>query len=397
MDKYAGKSHLASLDTSVARLALNCVCLATRHACVAMATAVSVRLSRTPYDRRFDFSCFPLWMRVGLVGATGAVGLEILKSLVHRRVSVAELRAFGSERSFGSAVSLGEAQVQLQRLEKGCFVGLDIVFFAATTDVSQEWAPRAVADGAVVVDNSSFFRLDPTVPLVVPEINGEDISWHGGILANPNCTTAISLMALFPLHKLFGLQRVFASSYQAVSGTGQKAIRELEEQLSDIAMGRDVRPPQVYRHQICNNVIAQVDEFDEASGNTKEELKLLNEGRKILHLPSFRSSITCVRVPVQRAHSVSIVAQFERPVSLELAREALRAAPGVCYCEKNQHYPTPLMVSGSELVSVGRLRLDTASENGLAMWVVGDQLLKGAAQNAVQIAEIVFSNKNAKK
>ncbi len=334
-------------------------------------------------------------MRLGVVGVTGAVGVEILSSLHVRGVEVAELRLFASESSVGKTQPFRGEQVPVQGLGEECFKGLDLVLFAASKLVSERYAPLAVKQGAVVVDNSSFFRLDPTVPLVVPEINGADIAQHRGIIANPNCTTAISLMALFPLHKLFGLQRVFASSYQAVSGTGQKAIAELSQQMAEVAQGRTVTPPRVYRHQICNNVIAQVDEFDDASGYTKEELKLLNEGRKILHLPSFRSSITCVRVPVQRAHSVSIVAQFERPVSLEAAREALRHAPGVRLCEKNEDFPTPLQVSGSQLVWVGRLRLDSASDNGLALWVVGDQLLKGAAQNAVQIAEIVWQQKKA--
>jgi aspartate-semialdehyde dehydrogenase len=318
-------------------------------------------------------------------------------SLDVRAVEVAELRLFASEGSVGKTQAFRGEHVRVQGLSEECFQGLDLVLFAASKHVSERYAPLAVKQGAVVVDNSSFFRMSPEVPLVVPEINGGDISQHRGIIANPNCTTAISLMALFPLHQLFGLQRVFASSYQAVSGTGQKAIAELSEQMVEMAHGRSVSAPRIYRHQILNNVIAQVDEFDEATGSTKEELKLLNEGRKILHLPSFRSSITCVRVPVQRAHSVSIVAQFERPISLEAAREALRGAPGVRYCEKNEDFPTPLQVSGSQLVWVGRLRIDSASDNGLALWVVGDQLLKGAAQNAVQIAEIVWQQQKQKK
>jgi aspartate-semialdehyde dehydrogenase len=239
----------------------------------------------------------------------------------------------------------------------------------------------------VVVDNSSAFRMDPTVPLIVPEINAADVRGHQGILANPNCTTAITLMALYPLHQAFGVTRIFASSYQAVSGTGAAAIEELRRQVQQITSGQPVTR-EVYPHQIAFNVLPQVDSFLD-TGYTKEEMKLENEGRKIMHHASFRASVTCVRVPVYRAHSVAVSAEFTRPVSLEAARAVLAQAPGLDVVDDpaNRRYPMPLDVSGKYNCAVGRLRLDCALDNGLSFWVAGDQLLKGAALNAVQIAE----------
>ena len=259
--------------------------------------------------------------------------------------------------------------------------------FSAGGSISKEFGPIAAAAGCVVVDNSSAFRMDPDVPLVVPEINGADVKRHKGILANPNCTTAITLMALYPLHQAFGVRRVFASSYQAVSGTGAKAVEELDRQVRDFAAGRPVTK-EVYPHQIAFNVLPQVDSFL-ATGYTKEEMKMENEGRRIMHHPTFRASVTCVRVPVFRAHSVAVSAEFERPVTLEAARAVLAMAPGLDVVDDpaNQSYPMPLDVSGRYNCAVGRLRLDCALDNGLCFWVAGDQLLKGAALNAVQIAE----------
>lgn len=242
--------------------------------------------------------------------------------------------------------------------------------------MSQEWAPKAVAKGCVVVDNSSYFRS--TCPLVVPEINAMDIKAHKGIIANPNCTTAITLMALWPLHQLFHCERVFASSYQAVSGTGARAIDELKHQLAgDMTVS-------VYPAQIAHNVIPQVDTMLD-TGYTKEEMKMENEGRRIMHHDTFQASVTCVRVPVFRAHSVAVTAQFSKPVNLEEAKRALSHMPGLDLIEHG--LPMPLNVAGKENVQVGRLRVDCASANGLSFWVVGDQLLKGAALNAVQIAD----------
>jgi aspartate-semialdehyde dehydrogenase len=231
--------------------------------------------------------------------------------------------------------------------------------------------------------------MEPDVPLVIPEINGEDLRAHRGLIANPNCTTAVALMAIHPLHRIFGVRRVFAASYQAVSGSGARAIEELREQVESAPQDRPLTP-RIYPHPIAFNVLPHVDIFLE-SGYTKEEMKMQNEGRKIMHLPEFRASVTCVRVPVYRAHSVAISAEFERKVSVEQAREALTKAPGLELIDEPQknRYPTPLNAAGKDNCQVGRVRLDCAFENGLSFWVSGDQLLKGAALNAVQIAELL--------
>ena len=231
--------------------------------------------------------------------------------------------------------------------------------------------------------------MDSEVPLIIPEINGQDVKQHDGLIANPNCTTAVALMAIYPLHRAFGIRRVFAASYQAVSGSGARAIAELKNQVKAATQDRQC-PAQVYPHPIAFNVLPHVDVFLE-SGYTKEEMKMQNEGRKIMHLPDFRASVTCVRVPVYRAHSVAISAEFEKKVSVEQAREVLAKAPGLELLDEplQNRYPMPLNVAGKDNCEVGRVRLDCALENGLAFWVSGDQLLKGAALNAVQIAELL--------
>ncbi len=326
---------------------------------------------------------------VAIVGASGAVGQEMLDVLARRRFPVGKLRALGSARSAGKTVEFQGEALPIELLTAASFEGVDIALFSAGASISREFAPIAVQAGAVVIDNSSAFRLDEDVPLVIPEINGGDAASHRGIIANPNCTTAVTLMALAPLHQAFGVRRVFAASYQAVSGTGAQAIAELRGQVEALATGRGITP-EVYPHQIAFNVLPHVDSFLD-NGYTKEEMKMQNETRRILHLPDFRASVTCVRVPVYRAHSVAVNAEFERPVSLEKAREALAAAPGLQVVDEpaDQRYPMPLMSSGQDDCAVGRLRLDCALDNGLAFWVSGDQLLKGAALNAVQIAELL--------
>ena len=327
--------------------------------------------------------------RVAIVGASGAVGQELLDVLTRRRFPVASLRLLGSERSAGkTAVFRGET-LPIELLREDSFAGIDLALFSAGASVSRKYAPAAVAAGAVVVDNSSAYRMDPDVPLVIPEINGADAAGHRGIIANPNCTTAVTLMALGPLHQAFGVKRVFASSYQAVSGTGARAIEELRTQVAAVSAGKEVRPD-VYPHQIAFNVLPQVDSFLE-NGYTREEMKMENEGRRILHLPGFRASVTCARVPVYRAHSVAVSAEFERPVNLADAYAALGNAPGLRVVDEPaiNRYPMPLGCAGRDDCEVGRLRLDCALDNGLAFWVAGDQLLKGAALNAVQIAELL--------
>jgi aspartate-semialdehyde dehydrogenase len=299
------------------------------------------------------------------------------------------LRLLASKRSAGKSLNFRGETLAIEELTPSSFEGVDIALFSAGGGISKEWGPEAVKAGAVVVDNSSAFRLDESVPLVVPEINAQDALSHQGIIANPNCTTAITLMALYPLHQAFGVERVFASTYQAVSGTGAQAIVELENQVRQLSQGEDVSP-EVYPHQIAFNVLPHVDSFL-PEGYTREEMKLENEGRKIMHHPSFRASVTCVRVPVYRAHSIAISAEFQQPVDLQRAQDILSRAPGLDVVDDPQQnqYPLPLLASGKDHCQVGRLRVDCALDNGLCFWVAGDQLLKGAALNAVQIAELL--------
>ena len=326
---------------------------------------------------------------IAIVGATGAVGAELLRVLERRNFPVAGLRAISSARSTGKSVRFHDEPIPVQELGEHSFDNIDIAFFSAGGEVSREFVPVARQSGAIVVDNSSVFRMDSDVPLVIPEINAADAYNHSGVIANPNCTTAIALMAIYPLHRAFGVRDVFAASYQAVSGSGTRAIDELREQVKNALQDRQLTA-QVYPHPIAFNLLPHVDSFLE-SGYTKEEMKMQNEGRKIMHLPEFRASVTCVRVPVYRAHSVAISAQFDQPVSVERAREVLAEAPGLELVDEpeNNRYPMPITVAEKDNCQVGRVRVDCAFDNGLSFWVSGDQLLKGAALNAVQIAELL--------
>jgi aspartate-semialdehyde dehydrogenase len=327
---------------------------------------------------------------VAIVGATGAVGVEMMKTLEKRSFPTGGLTLLASARSAGKTLPFAGRNVEVRELTQKSFEGVDIALFSAGASISREFAPAAVKAGAVVVDNSSAFRMDDAVPLVVPEVNPEDIARHKGIIANPNCTTAITLMALYPLHQAFHVKRIFASSYQAVSGTGAMAIEELRRQVAQVVANEPVTK-EVYPHQIAFNVLPHVDSFL-PNGYTKEEAKMENEGRKIMHHPGFRASVTCVRVPVYRAHSVAVSAEFERPVSVEAAREVLHKAPGLDVVDnpEKKEYPLPLYAAEKYNCQVGRLRMDCAMDNGLCFWVAGDQLLKGAALNAVQIAECLL-------
>jgi aspartate-semialdehyde dehydrogenase len=324
---------------------------------------------------------------VAVVGATGAVGVEMIKTLERRTFQVASLTLLASARSAGKKLKFRGDEIAIKELGGNSFQGMDIALFSAGGNISKEFAPVAASAGCVVIDNSSAFRMEESVPLVIPEINAADISLHKGIIANPNCTTAITLMALYPLHQAFHVKRIFASSYQAVSGTGAKAIEELERQVGQIVGGRPVTK-EVYPHQIAFNVLPHVDSFL-PSGYTKEEMKMENEGRKIMHHPAFRASVTCVRVPVYRAHSVAVSAEFAKPVTVDSARAVLSRAPGLDLVDdpEKKEYPMPLYTAEKYNCQVGRIREDCALENGLCFWVSGDQLLKGAALNAVQIAE----------
>ncbi|MGI8432379.1 MAG: aspartate-semialdehyde dehydrogenase, partial [Chthoniobacterales bacterium] len=302
---------------------------------------------------------------VAIVGATGAVGIELLRVLERRGFPLADLRLLASPRSAGKKLAFRGGDLEVAALDEDSFRGIDLAFFSAGSGTAKKFAPIANQAGAVVIDNSSAFRMDDSVPLVIPEINPDDAHGSRGIIANPNCTTAVALMALYPLHRAFGLRRVFAASYQAVSGTGARAIEELKKQVEASVRGGSA-PPEVYPHPIAFNVLPHVDSFLE-NGYTREEMKLQNEGRKMMHLPDFRASVTCVRVPVYRAHSVAMSAEFEREVSLEKAHEVLAKAPGLDLVDDPQanRYPTPLDAAGKDNCQAGRLRLDCALENGL--------------------------------
>src|SRR6516162_9044805 len=264
---------------------------------------------------------------VAVVGATGAVGVEMIKTLEKRNFPVGKLTLLASARSAGKKLKFRGEELPVQTLTKDAFAGVDIALFSAGGSISKEFAPIAARAGCVVIDNSSAYRMDDQVPLVIPEINPGDVRLHKGIIANPNCTTAITLMALYPLHQAFNVKRIFASSYQAVSGTGAKAIEELRRQVDQLVKGEQATR-EVYPHQIAFNVLPHVDSFLQ-DGYTKEEMKMQNEGRKIMHHPKFRASVTCVRVPVYRAHSVAVSAEFEKTVTVEAARQVLKDAPGL--------------------------------------------------------------------
>jgi len=326
---------------------------------------------------------------VAIVGATGAVGIELLRVIERRGFPVENLHLLASPRSVGRTLPFRSEEIVVEGLDQSSFSGIDLAFFSAGSKIAREFAPHARKAGASVIDNSSAFRMDDDVPLVIPEINPDDVRKHHGLIANPNCTTAIALMALYPLHRTFGLRRVFAASYQAVSGSGERAIDELRQQVDATVRG-DKIPVEVYPHQIAFNALPQVDSFLE-TGYTKEEMKFQNEGRKMMHLADFCASVTCVRVPVYRAHSVAISAEFDQPVSLDAALGALAKAPGLDLVDEPaaNRYPMPLDCAGKDNCQVGRLRLDCAFKNGLSLWVCGDQLLKGAALNAIQIAELL--------
>ena len=329
---------------------------------------------------------------IAVVGATGAAGTELLHVLERRNFPVASLRPIGSARSVGKAIQFSGNSIPVEKLDAGSFEKIDIAFFSAGGDVSRTFVPIACQADAIAIDKSSAFRMDPHVPLVVPEINAYDVKLHRGVIANPNCTTTVMLMALYPLHKIFRVHRVFAATYQAVSGSGTRGVEELTRQTSAFAKATADKPSSgsVFPHPIAFNLLPHVDSFLE-NGYTKEEVKMQDETRKIMHLPTLRVSATCVRVPVYRAHSVAVTAEFGRPISVQQAREVLSKAPGLDLVDEphSNQYPMPLNVAGKDNCQVGRVRLDCALDNGLSFWVSGDQLLKGAALNAVQIAELL--------
>ena len=326
---------------------------------------------------------------IAIVGITGAVGQEMINCLEERNFPVKELRPLASERSAGKKMNFRGNEIIIQELTEKSFEGIDIALFSAGGGISKTYAPIAAEAGAVVVDNSSAFRMDETVPLVVPEINPEEAQNHSGIIANPNCTTIVTLMGLNPLHKKWKALNIIASSYQAVSGSGAQGIEELKSQISAIANGNEIEK-KVYPCQIAHNVIPQVDIFLE-NGYTKEEMKMENEGRKILGTPNLKASVTCVRVPVYRSHSIAVTAQFESDPDIEEARILIDQADGVGIMDEPDSgiFPTPLDTTNKDDCLVGRVRKDIVLDKALSFWVVGDQVRKGAALNAVQIAELL--------
>ncbi len=326
---------------------------------------------------------------VAILGATGAVGQEMMKILEERNFPVGKLIPLASARSAGKTLKFKGEDVTIQEACDTAFEGVDIVLGAAENDIAERFAPAIVKAGAVFVDNSSAFRLDPNVPLIVPEVNPEDAKNHKGIISNPNCSTIITVTAVNALNSITPIKSMVASTYQAVSGAGVAGMAELENQVKALQAGEPV-DVKTFAYQIAYNLIPQIG-GEQFEGYTSEEMKMQNEGRKIMHLPELNVSCTCVRVPVMRSHSISVQLRFDRSVSVEEAREVLAKAPGVKLVDdlSNKQYPMPLDTSGQDIVFVGRIRPDLTDPNGLCLWCCGDQVRKGAATNCIQIAELL--------
>ena len=327
---------------------------------------------------------------VAILGATGAVGQEMIRVLQERNFPVKKLIPLASRRSVGKTILFNGEEVAIAEACDSAFEGVDIVLGAAENDIAQRFAPAIKAAGAVFVDNSSAFRMDPAVPLVVPEVNAADVSWHSGIISNPNCSTIITLTAVNALNAISPIRTMIASTYQAVSGAGAEGPIELQNEVEALYEGKTYEP-KVFPYQIAYNLIPQIG-GDAFEGYTSEEMKLQNEGRKIMHLPELKVSCTCVRVPVMRSHSISVSCHFDVPVTVEQARAAIAKAPGCKLVDdlSKKEYPMPLDTSDQDLVFVGRIRPDLTDENGISLWCCGDQVRKGAATNAVQIAELLI-------
>lgn len=327
---------------------------------------------------------------VAIMGATGAVGEEMLKILEERKFPVAELKLLASARSVGKKYRFHGREIAVEELREDSFGGVDIVLASAGGSISKKFAPAAVKAGAIVVDNTSFYRMDPQVPLVVPEINAADIKKHKGIIANPNCCTIIMLMPLWPIHKAFGIKRIVVSTYQSASGAGAKAMQELEDQAREVLAGKTATK-NVFPHQIAFNLFSHNSAVKDG-GYNDEELKIIQETHKIFHAPKIRVAPTCVRVPVFRAHSESITLELQKTPDLKKIRKILEKAPGVKLVDDQakNYFPMPIEASGKDDVLVGRIRQDLSHPKGVCLFVAGDQLRKGAALNAVQIAEILI-------
>ena len=327
---------------------------------------------------------------VAVLGATGAVGQEMIKVLQERNFPVKKLIPLASARSAGKTLLFNGEEVTIQEAREEAFAGVDIVLGAAENDIAERFAPAIVKAGAVFVDNSSAFRMDPNVPLIVPEINPQDIANHKGIISNPNCSTIITAVAVNALNGISPIRAMTASTYQAVSGAGAEGPVELHEQVKALGHGKPFAP-KVFPYQIAYNLIPQIG-GEAFEGYTSEEMKLQNEGRKIMHLPELNVSCTCIRVPVMRSHSISVSCHFDVPVTVEQARAAIAAAPGCRLVDdlSKKEYPMPLDTSDQDLVFVGRIRKDLTDPNGICLWCCGDQVRKGAATNAVQIAQLLI-------
>ena len=326
---------------------------------------------------------------VAVLGATGAVGQEMIKILQERNFPVGKLIPLASKRSAGKTLQFRGEEVTIQEACNEAFAGVDIVLGAAENDIAKKFAPAIVAAGAVFVDNSSAFRMDPEVPLVIPEVNPEDVTWHKGIISNPNCSTIITLTAVNALNKLSPIRTMTASTYQAVSGAGAGGPIELMNEVEALRNG-ETYEPKVFSHQIAYNLIPQIG-GESLAGYTSEEMKMQNEGRKIMHLPQLKVSCTCVRVPVVRSHSISVSVHFDIPVSAQQVRDVIATAPGCRLVDdlSKKMYPMPLDTSDQDIVFVGRIRPDLTDECGICLWCCGDQVRKGAATNAIQIAELL--------
>lgn len=326
---------------------------------------------------------------VAVLGATGAVGQEMIKILQERNFPVGKLKPLASARSAGKTLKFRGEDVVIEEARDEAFQGVDIVLGAAENDIAKKFAPAIVKAGAVFVDNSSAFRLDTNVPLIVPEINPEDVKNHHGIISNPNCSTIITVTAVNALNALSPIRTMTASTYQAVSGAGAGGPIELMNEVEALSKG-ETYAPKVFSHQIAFNLIPQIG-GEQFEGYTSEEMKMQNEGRKIMHLPDLRVSCTCVRVPVVRSHSISVSLHFDKHISVQEARETIAKAPGCRLVDDlaNKQYPMPLDTSNQDIVFVGRIRPDLTDDNGLCLWCCGDQVRKGAATNAIQIAELL--------
>jgi aspartate-semialdehyde dehydrogenase len=331
----------------------------------------------------------PRSYRVAILGATGAVGTELIQLLEERQFPVSDLKLLASPRSAGQEVSFKGEKLQVEPVDERAFDGIDLVLASAGGSVSKAWAPKAVAMGAVVIDNSSAFRMDSNVPLIVPEVNPEAALDHRGIIANPNCSTILMNIAVYPLHRVQPVQRIIVATYQSASGAGARAMEEVKTQALAILQGKEPEP-EIFPYPLAFNLFPHNTPLNEL-GYCEEEMKMVNETRKIFSVPDLRVTATCVRVPVLRAHSEAINLEFDTPFDVAQAREVLSQAPGIKLVENWQtnYFPMPIEASGEDDVLVGRIRKDISNPNGLELWLSGDQIRKGAALNAVQIAELL--------